>query len=430
MLAEIITIGDEILIGQTVDTNSAWLGKELNKRGIDILRISSIKDTSPAIKQALHEAEQRADVILLTGGLGPTNDDVTKETLASYFNAELVSNTEALQNIEKRFKARGIAMLQINIEQALVPDNCDVIQNGKGTAPGMWFQRNSKTIVSMPGVPYEMKAMMSEFVFPRLENQLDAWHIEHQTITVVNIPESVLSNDISDIEASLPPYIKMAFLPHLNIVRLRLSAKSPNHSKADLRSELNSYFDRIKSRIGNSWFDGDHSLATIIGQMLKTRKLTLGTIESCTGGYISHSITVIPGSSAYFLGSYITYSNQLKIDLIGVDANLFTTVGSVSEEVAHQMAIKGKAKLGVDYCISATGIAGPTGATDTKEVGLVYIGLAGPNGLLEVKKNQFRGSREQIIERTAYAAMEMLRQVLTIQNEQKPAPKSQRILRD
>ena len=430
MLAEIITIGDEILIGQTVDTNSAWLGKELNKRGIDLLRISSIKDTPEAISQALQEAEQRASVILLTGGLGPTNDDVTKETLASYFDVELIADKKVLENIEKRFKKRGIELLQTNLDQALVPSNCIVIPNGKGTAPGMWFNSAERVIVSMPGVPYEMKAMMSDFVFPKLEEQLDSLRIYHETITVVGIPESILSHKIGEIEAGLPPYIKIAYLPHLNLVRLRLTAKSSSHSEDELKSVIGNLFKRIKERIGDSWFEGDHSLATIIGQLLQGAEKTLGTIESCTGGYISHCITLVPGSSSYFLGSYTTYSNQLKIDLMDVDSPLFTTVGSVSEEVAGQMAINGKAKLGVDYCLSATGIAGPSGATELKEVGLVYIGLSGPEGLIQVTKNQFRGDRAQIIERTAYAALEMLRRVLTKQNEQKLELKSQKTLRD
>ncbi len=426
MLAEIITIGDEILIGQTVDTNSAWLGNELNKRGIELERISSIRDTPDAITTALHEARQRAEIILLTGGLGPTNDDITKQTLVDYFDTELEKSDEALNNIKERFNARGIDLLQINIDQALVPANCIAIPNSKGTAPGMWFVEDGIIYVSMPGVPYEMKAMMSEFVFPRLEALNIADQIVHQTITVVNIPESVLSHKVSQIEEDLPEHIKLAFLPHLNLVRMRLTAKSSSHSTAALNDQLSAYFDQIKEVIGPSWFDGDKSMAEIIGQMLIEQKSSLGSIESCTGGYMAHCFTEIPGSSAYFHGSYVTYSNQFKIDLIGVDEELFTTVGSVSEEVAKQMAAKGRLKLGVDYCIAATGVAGPTGATEYKPIGLVYIGLAKPNGEVVVTENQFKGSRMQVIERTAYMAMEMLRQALMSeisQSEQTPALK-------
>lgn len=412
MLAEIITIGDEILIGQTIDTNSAWLGKELNQRGVDIERITSIRDTPNAITKAIDEAKSRAELILLTGGLGPTNDDVTKNTLADYFGAELIQNEEALANIEQRLERLGISVLPANREQALLPANCQAIPNSRGTAPGMLFEVDGKRIVSMPGVPYEMKAMMTETVLPLLEEEIQDLHIVHQTITVVNVPESRLSHQLEAFEASLPQHIKLAYLPHLNLVRLRLSARSENVAVNLLEAELEKQMASIKEIIGPVWFEGDKKMAEVIGSMLLDRKATLGTIESCTGGYISHSITIIPGSSAYFQGSYVTYSNQYKMDLLGVDSPLFTTVGSVSEEVAFQMAQKGQKKLAVDYCIAVTGIAGPSGATDIKPVGLVYIALASPDGSIDVSKHQFKGSRAQIIERTAYTALEKLRKTL------------------
>lgn len=421
MLAEIITIGDEILIGQTVDTNSAWLGKELNIRGIDVERISSIRDTSDAIINALNEAKGRADIILLTGGLGPTNDDITKITLAKYFNTELVLNEDALENIKSIFSRYDRPLLQVNIDQAKVPSNCLCLKNPKGTAPGMYFNEEGVIIVSMPGVPYEMKAIMTHEVLPRLEKLAQDLTIVHETITVVNIPESLLSEQIRDIESALPDHIKLAYLPHLNLVRLRLTGRTPSIGKESLEQEIHQHLDKIKHRIGNVWFHGDKSLSEIIGELLIKEESTLGTIESCTGGYIAHSITITPGSSAYFYGGVLTYSNQFKIDMIGVDEKLFTTVGSVSEEVAHQMAQKGKNVLGVDYCISATGIAGPSGATEEKPVGLVYIGLALPDGRVKVKKNHFSGNRAQVIEKTAYTAMEMLRSELVInQNAQIP----------
>lgn len=420
MLAEIITIGDEILIGQTVDTNSAWLGKELNKRGIDVERISSIRDTSEAISAALDIAQTRADIILLTGGLGPTNDDITKITLANYFKVDLVENREALENIKAIFERYNRPLLEVNIEQAKVPANCVCLKNLKGTAPGMYFEHQGKIIVSLPGVPYEMKGIMSNEVFPRLEKITNKLHIAHETITVVNVPESLLSTKIQDIESALPEHIKIAYLPHLNLVRLRLTGRSEKIKEYEMRIQIQNYMDQIKEIIGDVWFNGNKSLSEIVGEMLVSRKFTMGTIESCTGGFIGHSVTVVPGSSRYFLGGMLTYSNQFKIDHIGVDEELFTTVGSVSEEVAQQMALKGQKKLGVDFCISATGVAGPTGATEYKPVGLVYIGLALPNGKVVIKENHFSGTRAQVIEKTAYTALEMLRVELAslIQSEQ------------
>lgn len=421
MLAEIITIGDEILIGQTVDSNSAWLGKQLNLRGIDVERISSIRDTKDAIFTALKEAESRADIILMTGGLGPTNDDITKASLAEYFDVDYKLSEAALTNIQEIFKRVNRPLTKINEDQALVPANCEVLLNSKGTAPGMLFNENGIMYVSMPGVPYEMKAIMRKGVLPKLDKLKVALNIVHQTITVVNVPESIISEQISSIENSLPEHIKIAFLPHLNIVRVRLSGKSATLTTAELEKELTEYFNQIKSIIGNCWYEGEAPIAEIVGRELLENKFTLGCIESCTGGFISHSLTVIPGSSAYFQGSLITYSNEYKTSLLGVDRELFTTVGSVSEEVARQMASKGQQKLGVDFCISATGIAGPSGATADKEVGLVYIGLALADKTVIVKKNNFKGSRSQIIERTATTALEMLRQELKriSQNAQK-----------
>ncbi|MBR9859628.1 competence/damage-inducible protein A [bacterium] len=413
MNAEIITIGDEILIGQTIDTNSAWIAQELNALGIDIVQISSVRDRKDTIHAAIKDAETRAELILMTGGLGPTKDDITKYSLAEYFNTELVRNELALKNIEQRFAKRGITMLQINKDQALVPANCEVILNAKGTAPGMLFEENNKIYVSMPGVPYEMKNMMLNHVIPKLSTSLDKNRIIHKTITVVNVPESILSNSIEDIENQLPEHIKLAYLPHLNLVRLRLSGRSTQHSSDELLHQIETEFNKIKKRIGDVWFDGDQSLSEIVGYLLKSQSATVGTVESCSGGFIAHTLTKIPGSSAYYSGSLLTYSNELKMEKLGVLESDLMTVGAVSEEVAHQMAKSGKQQLHVDYCLSTTGIAGPTGATDEKDVGLVYIGLAKPDGTVEVRKNQFHGSREQVIERTANSALNWLRECLS-----------------
>ncbi len=412
MLAEIITIGDEILIGQTLDTNSAWLGEHLNTYGVEVIQISSINDKKESIVNALKAAETRADIILITGGLGPTKDDITKKVLADYFGAQLIPNHGALENIKDIFHRRGREVLQINVDQALVPDNCEVILNTKGTAPGMYFEENDKIYVSMPGVPYEMKAMMEQVVFRKLNAKGDNYTIVHDTITVVGVPESHLSVAIESVEDNLPPHVKLAYLPHLNLVRLRLSAKSIALSPAQLKSDIDTAFAAIKSIIGNVWFDGDRNLPEIVGEMLIKNRRTIGTIESCSGGYIAHSLTAIAGSSAYYKGSLLTYAYETKVAIADIDQNMLNTYGAVSEEVCEAMAKNAKKKLDVDYCISTTGIAGPGGGTDEKPVGLVFIGLAKHDGSIEVKRCEFHGTRLQIIERTAYTALDMVRQAL------------------
>lgn len=412
MLAEIITIGDEILIGQTLDTNSAWLGEHLNTYGVEVIQISSINDKKESIVNALKAAETRADIILITGGLGPTKDDITKKVLADYFGAQLIPNHGALENIKDIFHRRGREVLQINVDQALVPDNCEVILNTKGTAPGMYFEENDKIYVSMPGVPYEMKAMMEQVVFRKLNAKGDNYTIVHDTITVVGVPESHLSVAIESVEDNLPPHVKLAYLPHLNLVRLRLSAKSIALSPAQLKSDIDTAFAAIKSIIGNVWFDGDRNLPEIVGEMLIENKRTIGTIESCSGGYVAHSLTAIAGSSAYYKGSLLTYAYETKVAIADIDQNMLNIYGAVSEEVCEAMAKNARKKLDVDYCISTTGIAGPGGGTDEKPVGLVFIGLAKPDGSIEVKRCEFHGTRLQIIERTAYTALDMVRRAL------------------
>jgi len=412
MLAEIITIGDEILIGQTVDTNSAWLGEHLNTYGIEVIQITSINDKKESIVAAIKSAENRADIILITGGLGPTKDDITKKVLADYFGASLIMHEGTLQRIKHIFESRGRSLIQANIDQALVPDSCEVIPNTKGTAPGMYFEKNGKIYVSMPGVPYEMKAMMENVVFEKLNKQGDNYAIVHKTITVVGVPESHLAQIIESVEDRLPSDIKLAYLPHLNLVRLRLSGKSILRSEVELMTDIDTNFEKIKELIGNVWFKGDQGIAEIIGTMLKANKQTIGTIESCSGGFVAHSITANAGSSAYYKGSLLTYAYETKVRLADINQDVLNNVGAVSEEVCEAMAKNAKQKLDVDYCISTTGIAGPDGGTADKPVGLVYIGLAKPDGSVEVKKCEFHGTRLQIIERTAYASLDMVRQAI------------------
>ena len=412
MLAEIITIGDEILIGQTVDTNSAWLGEHLNTYGIEVIQITSINDKKESIVAAIKSAENRANIILITGGLGPTKDDITKKVLADYFGASLIMHEGTLQRIKHIFESRGRSLIQANIDQALVPDSCEVIPNTKGTAPGMYFEKNGKIYVSMPGVPYEMKAMMENVVFEKLNKQGDNYAIVHKTITVVGVPESHLAQIIESVEDRLPSDIKLAYLPHLNLVRLRLSGKSILRSEVELMTDIDTNFEKIKELIGNVWFKGDQGIAEIIGTMLKANKQTIGTIESCSGGFVAHSITANAGSSAYYKGSLLTYAYETKVRLADINQDVLNNVGAVSEEVCEAMAKNAKQKLDVDYCISTTGIAGPDGGTADKPVGLVYIGLAKPDGSVEVKKCEFHGTRLQIIERTAYTSLDMVRQAI------------------
>ena len=412
MLAEIITIGDEILIGQTIDTNSAWLGNRLNDYGIEVIQITSINDKKTSIVNALKHAEKRADVILITGGLGPTKDDITKKVIAEYFNCKLVTDAPTLENIQKIIKRLNRKVLQANLDQALVPAKCKAILNTRGTAPGMYFEENDKIYVSMPGVPYEMKTMMENNVFGLLQEKNNNYAIEHHTITVVGVPESHIASSIEHIEAKLPSYITIAYLPHLNLVRLRVSAKSMTHSSSALKDAIHHTLDQIKSVLGHVWFDGETSLAEIVGKLLTKQQLSLGTAESCSGGFIAHKITEIPGSSAYFQGSIVSYANAIKMDILSIPSVLIQEHGAVSDEVCHSMAKNTQQKLNVDYCISTTGIAGPGGATPNKPVGLVYIGLAKPDGSVEVSPHQFYGTREQIIERTSNAALNLLRKAL------------------
>lgn len=412
MLAEIITIGDEILIGQTIDTNSAWLGNRLNDLGIEVVQISSINDKRDSIFNGIKDAEKRAELIIITGGLGPTKDDITKQVLSEYFDSELVINDKALENVNTRVKARGLKLLQSNIDQALVIGKSKVIQNPKGSAPGMYISENDRTYVSMPGVPYEMKAMMENEVFDLLSDISGSYNIVHKTLTVVGIPESILADSISDIEDSLPSHLSLAYLPHLSVVRLRLTGRSNSINTETLNSEIAYFFSKIKNFLNDSWYDGDLKLNDVVGQMLTNAGRTIGTIESCSGGYLAHQLTSIPGSSKYYHGSLLTYAYEAKVALADIPQEMLDEFGAVSSQVCEAMATNAKQKLGVDYCISTTGIAGPKGGTPTKPVGTVYIGLAKPDGNVLVKKCLFRGTREQVIERTSITAFEMVRQAL------------------
>jgi len=406
MLAEIITIGDEILIGQIVDTNSAWMARHLNEVGIRVKQISSVSDDREHILKALTEAHNRADIILITGGLGPTKDDITKKTIAAYFGVGMVENAAALDNVTRIFAKYNRPLLEVNRLQAQVPENCEVILNKNGTAPGMWFNYEGKIYVSMPGVPFEMMYMMEEEVIPKLRSTLKLPVIIHKTILTAGEGESFLADRIADIEDSLPSNIKLAYLPKLGQVRLRLSGEGDD--EALLKRKLNEYAEQITKRVGSFVVaQEDIPLEKVILNMMAEKGLKLSVAESCTGGYISHLFTQHAGSSEVFLGGAVTYSNEMKEQLLGVKKETMEKYGAVSGEVVTEMAEGALRNFGSDYAIAVTGIAGPGGGSDEKPVGTVWIAAA-TKGKTQIKKFTFGNKRIQNIERSSISAFFML----------------------
>jgi nicotinamide-nucleotide amidase len=411
MLAEIITIGDEILIGQIVDTNSAWMATELNKIGLRVKQISSVSDNREHILKALAEAAGRANIIFITGGLGPTKDDITKKTLAEYFGVGLVENKEALQNVEQIFARYNRPLIEVNRLQAQVPENCEVILNNNGTAPGMWFNHNGVIYMSMPGVPFEMMYMMEEKVLPKIKATLQLPVIIHKTLLTVGEGESFLAERIADIENDLPSYIKLAYLPKPGQVRLRLSAFGTD--EAFLQKGVDEFADRIIERIGNFFvIDQDIPLEKAILNKMEAKGLTLSVAESCTGGYLSHLFTQHPGSSSVFFGGGIVYSYELKEHILGVKNETLTKYGAVSEQTVKEMVEGALLNFKSDFAIAITGIAGPDGGLPDKPVGTVWIAVAGNQKML-IKKYTFGNKRRQNIERSAATALSMLNTLLT-----------------
>lgn len=406
MFAEIITIGDEILIGQIVDTNSAWIGVELNKVGVKVKQITSISDDAAHIVTALDEAQKRADIILITGGLGPTKDDITKHTLAKYFNMPLRLDEETLAHVKLFFEKLNRPMIDVNIKQAEVPDGCTVIKNQNGTAPCMWFEHNGKIIVSMPGVPFEMKYLMQDEIIPRIQERFKMPFIIHQTILTAGLGESFLAEQIADIENALPTYIKLAYLPKLGLVRLRLSATGTDEQA--LLTEVASFTQKIVERVEKFVvLTEDVPFEKAILNLMGKYGLTLSLAESCTGGYISHLFTQHSGSSNVFQGGAVTYSNALKQSVLGVKEQTLLEFGAVSEQVAKEMALGAVANFKTDYAIAVTGIAGPDGGTVEKPVGTVWIAVASKKEV-NAKLYKFASQRLQNIERAAMAALMML----------------------
>lgn len=373
--AELLTIGDEILYGQILNTNSQWMGEELSRVGIRVIRNTTVGDVAEEIMSAFAEAEQRADIVLITGGLGPTNDDLTKPCLAKYFNCEMRIHEEALAEVTEFFASRGRPLTEVNRMQAVLPVCCEKVTNKLGTAPGMWFQRNGKVFVSMPGVPHEMKTMMTEIVIPRLLKTFRTPTIHHTIIRTVGIGESFLAERIKAWESALPPHIRLAYLPGVGEVKLRLTGFSEN--AVSVFEEMRKLTEQVHDLAGEYIYAlGDDPLEVAVGKMLRERGLSLSMAESCTGGYLAHMITSIPGSSEYFAGSIVAYSNEVKVRELGVSEETLAQHGAVSEATIKEMAENVRKKFNTDIGVATSGVAGPSGGSAEKPVGTVWIAYA------------------------------------------------------
>ncbi len=410
MKIEIVTIGDELLIGQVVDTNSAWMGQKLNEAGFEVARINSICDNENEILNILNETSQRADVVLITGGLGPTKDDITKTTMCKYFNTSLVFNENVFEDVKQMLKRYVKGINELNRQQAMVPENCTVIRNPVGTAPIMWFESDDVVYVSMPGVPSEMKQAMENEVIPRLRQKFQPGAIVHKTVLVHGIPEAVLAEMLEDFENTIPDYIKLAYLPAPGKIRLRFTARGTEETV--LKNELEVLVEKLFPIIGDSILACDDiSIVQIIADLFQKNNFTLGTAESCTGGNIAHQITLLTGSSSYFRGGVVSYHNEVKQSVLKVKESDLDAVGAVSQPVVEQMSKGAREALGTDYAVATSGIAGPDGGSEEKPVGTVWIAAAGPNGVVS-EKFQFGNIRERNILRATEAALVMLKKMV------------------
>ena len=407
MQAEIITIGDEILIGQIVDTNSAFLGKEFNKIGVSVYQITSVQDDKAHILKALKEAEENADIIIITGGLGPTKDDITKHTICEYFNDTLIEDKAVLNNVEQIFSKYNAPLLAVNRHQALVPSRAKVLMNKYGTAPGMWLEKNGKVFVSLPGVPYEMKALIKDEVIPSLRSKFKFPYIKHKTLLTYGIGESALADRIEAWEDNLPSFIKLAYLPNLGKVRLRLSAKAMD--KNIVETEMEQQIQLLLPQIEDVFvgFEDDLSLEAIIGKQLTDLGKTISIAESCTGGQIAKAITANAGASKYFKGSVVSYATESKVDILKISEKEIENHSVVSKEVAEAMAKQVRVLFKSDYGISTTGNAGPSKGDSDAEVGTVWIAIASDEGV-RAKVFNFGNHREKVIMRATNKAFEML----------------------
>ncbi len=406
MHIEIISIGDELLIGQTINTNASWIGEHLLNIGIHVDWVTTVGDDKDRLTQAIQIAESRNDVVLITGGLGPTHDDITKKVVTDYFGGTLVMNQEVLEQVKERFRKRGYTMAKVNEAQALVPDNAEVIRNELGTAPGMIFRRNGKFFYVMPGVPREMKGMMNSTILPQIKEQLTGQAIRIRILMTTGVPESTLFerlNNLADIEKNA----QMAFLPNLYGVKIRLMAKADSEERAEEKVKLAE--NLVREKIGRDIFaEKEVSLEEAVAELLVQRGETVAVAESCTGGLISNRLTNIPGSSTFYERGVISYSNEAKMELLGVPKKMLIEHGAVSSQVAIAMAEGVRHISKTDYGISVTGIAGPTGGTEEKPVGLVFIGYADEEGSVSINQT-FANDRLGNKQRSAQAALNLLR---------------------
>lgn len=413
MRAQIVTIGDEILIGQITDTNSQFLASKLDELGFEVRRMLSISDEAEDIRSNLDLALESSDCVILTGGLGPTKDDITKITLANYFGVGFKEVPEVRARVKEIFARYGKEVPEVSNSQSSVPENCTVLMNSNGTAPGMWFEtKEGKVVISLPGVPIEMKGLMEEEVVPRLKSHFNLQFNLHRTILTVGMGESEIMGIIGEWEDQLAPKkIKLAYLPSSGRVRLRLSSRGSNRDllEENLEEEVEKLYQLIPSII---FGEEETDLAEAVGELFKERSLTLSTAESCTGGFIAHRLTSFAGSSEFFKGSVVSYDNEVKIGVLKVEKKVLEEHGAVSQEVVEQMAMQVRAIMKTDYAVSVSGIAGPTGGSPDKPVGTVWVGMAGPEGLLKSRKFDFGNQRTANIYRTSNAVLNMLRKQL------------------
>ncbi len=407
MKAEIITIGDELLIGQTVDTNSAWIGAELSKTGFDIHRITSVHDRKDEILKVLGESAGRSDLVIITGGLGPTSDDITKPVLCEFFNTNLVFNNEVFGMIEDMMRRRGYPVNENNRRQAEVPESCRLLKNNLGTAPGMWFEKDHMIYVSMPGVPFEMKFIMNEHVLPDLKERFTSQVIIHRNIMTYGTYEAKLAEILTDFEAGLPKEIKLAYLPSFGVIKLRLTAtgKDAGILNEKIDEQVNKLFRIIPELIFSTV---EKPVEEIIGDLLRQKRCTVSTAESCTGGNIARMITSIPGSSDYFTGSVIAYDNKVKTGVLGVNDNTLKEHGAVSKQVVAEMAEGARKLFNTDYAVATSGIAGPDGGSPDKPAGTVWIAVASGDTTAVIKE-VFSHERNVNIQRFSIAALDALR---------------------
>ncbi|MEM8893059.1 MAG: competence/damage-inducible protein A, partial [Bacteroidota bacterium] len=413
--AEIITIGDEILYGQILDTNAKWMSETLNEAGVKTIRRTTIGDREDEILGALAEAEARVDIILITGGLGPTKDDLTKPCLARYFNSEMALHEEALQDVIRIFESKGRELTEVNRLQAVLPTTCEKITNAVGTAPGMWFEREGTVFVSMPGVPYEMKMMMTDHITPKLRDTFDMPVIYHKLIKTIGIGESWLAEIIDDWADNLPENMSLAYLPSLAQVKLRITALGGD--REELEREVARQVELVKPLISQYIFGYDQdTIESVMGHRLKEEGLTISTAESCSGGYLAHMITSVPGSSTYFIGSMVSYHNDIKTDQLGVNPQTIEAHGAVSEQTVLEMASNIRKKFGTDIGLATSGVAGPGGGSEEKPVGTVWIAYADEEGAI-ARKLQLGTQRNLNIQLSALHSLNFLRQQLNAKSE-------------